>query len=104
MRVIYKTPGSAPRIAEIKNELDTLQAAVGGMLEAITIDDRVCILCNEEGKIRGMPYNITLMGHPLVGPVLIVGIKGEHFDSLTDDEAESLLACVKVRYNLEGKP
>ena len=44
--------------------LEELQAAVGGLIEAIPHfteykGNRCVALCNEEGKLRNMPYNLT---------------------------------------------
>ena len=38
------------------------------------------IICNEEGKLRGMPFNGRLLGEDFVGPLIFVGIDGEDFD------------------------
>lgn len=37
------------------------------------------MICNEEGRILDLPYNMTFLGHRFCGPILIVGIKGEEF-------------------------
>lgn len=36
MKIIYKAPGGKPEIRDIPNELEELQAAVGGYIEAHT--------------------------------------------------------------------
>ena len=48
--------------AEIGSDLKSLQAAVGGYIEAAYFfDDPVALICNEEGKVYGMPYNLSLI-------------------------------------------
>ena len=37
------------------------------------------IICNEEGRILGLPDNCRVCGVDFVGTVLIVGIKGDAF-------------------------
>ena len=86
MRVIYKAPGKAPEIVEIENTLEALQAAVGGYIEVVTMSKNACVICNEEGKLWGMPYNITFLGEHFVGPILVVGVSGEDFCDLEDPE------------------
>lgn len=79
IRVIKKDPGKAPVEVQIPNTLEDLQRAVGGYLEAVTYTRSCVILCNEEGRLMGMPYNTVLFGHKFVGPILLVGTKGDEF-------------------------
>lgn len=100
MRVIYKAPGKAPEIIEIENTLEALQEKVGGYIEVVTMAKNARIICNEEGRLRGLPYNITFLGERFVGPVLVVGVSGEDFCDLED--AEYLLDV--IRMHPEAKP
>lgn len=90
MRVMSKEPGKGWKVAEIENTLEALQQGVGGKLEAVTLASDACILCNEEGRLLGMPYNITICGVSFVGPLLIVGIAGEDFAGLTEQQVDQL--------------
>ena len=85
-----KEPGKGWKVAEIENTLEALQQGVGGKLEAVTLASDACILCNEEGRIKGMPYNTTICGVSFVGPLLIVGIAGEDFAGLTEQQVDRL--------------
>lgn len=85
-----KEPGKGWKVAEIENTLEALQQGVGGKLEAVTLASDACILCNEEGRLLGMPYNITICGVSFVGPLLIVGIAGEDFAGLTEQKVDRL--------------
>lgn len=82
MIAIYKEPGKAPRITEIDNTLEALQVAVEGYIETVTLCTDCVILCNEEGRLKGLPYNCELLGLPIFGPFLIVGAKGDEFTDL----------------------
>lgn len=63
MEVLLVEPGKEARIAEIGNDLKSLQAAVGGYIEATyPFDDPVALVCNDEGKIMQMPLNRALRG------------------------------------------
>lgn len=86
MKAIYKAPARAPEVIEVENTLEALQKKVGGYIEAVTIAPDACIVCNEEGWLRGMPYNITFGGVDLVGPILIVGVDGDEFCSVSRPE------------------
>ena len=90
MRVMSKEPGKGWKIAEIENTLEALQRGVGGKLEAVTLASDACVLCNEEGRLLGMPYNTTICGVSFVGPLLIVGIAGEDFAGLTEQQVDRL--------------
>lgn len=79
MKAIRKKPGCAPEIIEIENTLAALQAEVGGYIETVTIASDAVIICNEEGRILGLPDNCRVCGVDFVETVLIVGIKGDAF-------------------------
>ena len=97
MKAVYKEPGKAARIVEIENSLQALQKAVGSYIETVTLFSDATILCNEEGRMQGLPYNCTVAGVDFVGPVLAVGVDGCEMCSLSD-EAAGFLQRV-----LEGK-
>ena len=90
MKAVYKEPGKAARIVEIENSLQALQKAVGSYIETVTLFSDATILCNEEGRLLGMPYNITICGVSFVGQLLIVGIAGEDFAGLTEQQVDRL--------------
>ena len=69
MKAIRKKPGCTPEIIEVENTLKALQQ---GYIEA-------ALICNEEGRILGLPDNGRVCGVDVVGTVLIVGTKGEEF-------------------------
>jgi hypothetical protein len=56
--VLYIEPNKKPSVVYIKPELEEMQRLVGGYIEEyMPFDDEVAIICNEEGKINGMPLN-----------------------------------------------
>ena len=58
MKVVMVEPGQYARAAEIGNELESMQAAVGGLIDcAYPWREKVCIVCSDEGLIKGMPVN-----------------------------------------------
>lgn len=90
MRVIYKASGGKPEIRDIPNTLEELQESVGGYIESCTFATNATVICNEEGRLRGLPYNCRFLGVDFVGPILIVGIDGDEFADL-DPETMGLL-------------
>ncbi|WP_270477976.1 DUF3846 domain-containing protein [Butyricicoccus sp. AF18-9LB] len=79
MKAIRKKPGCAPEIIEVENTLKALQREVSGYIETVTIASDEVIICNEEGRILGLPDNCRVCGVDFVGTVLIVGTKGDEF-------------------------
>ena len=94
LRVLICEAGKAPRVAEIEDTLKAKQEIVGGYIECIYLNDDVIMVCNEEGKLIGLPYNRPLFTpngefYDIVcGDCFIVGNDGEDFRSLTDAEIE----------------
>ena len=81
--VVIKEPGQAPRVEPLfDNTLDAFKEAVGGWIECVTIADDLVIICNEEGKLRGLPFNVEVLGALLVGTIVVAGVKGDEFASL----------------------
>ncbi len=57
MKVLIVKPGYAPSEAEI-NGLHEMQDVVGGLIQAIyPFEDKVAVVCNDEGILLGMPFN-----------------------------------------------
>ena len=63
IRVLYVQPGKYPEERTIPNTLRALQELVGGDIECCRPwRDSVCVICNDSGKIDGLPPN-RLYGH-----------------------------------------
>lgn len=86
MRAVYKAPGKKAELVDVENELSALQKAVGGYLESVTLATDCCILCDEEGRLKGLPHNCVFCGVDFCGPILIVGVDGEKFADLAYPE------------------
>lgn len=89
MKVLIVEPEKAPREAEIENGLESLQSVVGGYIEAAyPFDDRVAIICNEEGKLQGFPLNRALRDEDgaiydiVAGTFIVCGLDEEDFSTL----------------------
>lgn len=85
MKVIIKEVGKSPRIEIIENELETLKSIVGGYIEVVKMDDDILLICNEEGKLKGLPPNFSTGYDVIVGTAIFVSFDGvDDFTSLSD--------------------
>lgn len=59
MAEILKTDGTREPfdLGPEETQLRTMQAAVGGYIEAVTLRDSRVLVCNEEGKMLGLARN-----------------------------------------------
>lgn len=82
IRVLSKRPGQPPRSVWMANSLENFQTAVGGYIEVVTLAEDLVIICNEEGRLKGLPYNCDICGVSFVGDIIFVGVKDEEFADL----------------------
>ena len=80
LSVLKIAPGQHPQQVEIDNDLKALQQAVGGSIDAVyPFADPVAIICNDEGKLLGLPLNRPLWdgADVLAGPGFLAGCDNE---------------------------
>ncbi len=92
MDVLLIKPGMYPQVVKIGCELEDLQAAVGGDIEATyPFDDEVALVMNEEGKINGSELNRSLKNEDgelydiIAGNFLVTGLTEDDFGSLSPE-------------------
>lgn len=95
INILVVEPGKKPYPKEIHSDLDSLQKEVGGYIEVVyPFDEPVGVVCNEEGKLNGLPLNRALRDENgdvydvLSGNFLVVGLGEEDFCSLTPEYME----------------
>ena len=99
IQVVLVEPGKLARIAEVGTTLEAMQRTVGGSIEAYyPFEEQVCIVCNEEGKINGLPLNRAIRDeetHEIVdaiaGTFFICDCSGESFGSLSKEQQKRYL-------------
>ena len=99
MTVLLVQPNAYPKVIQIGSALEDLQHAVDGDIEAVyPFEDSVGVICNEEGKLRGLPANRALRdegGHiydVIAGSFLVVGLGEEDFCSLSAEQIDKFEA------------
>lgn len=95
IRIFIKRPDVAVEAIEVPNTLEALQELVGGYIEAIPLFPNIVVIVNEEGVLKGLPFNMYLSGHCLCGPVLFVGVKGEEFFHAPFHNAKQVEAFIR---------
>ena len=95
IKIVIVEPGNPEaRIADVPATLEQYQKIVGGYIECIyPFSDAVTLVCNEEGKLRGLPINRVLYDRgnnieAINGTFFIVGVGAEDFQPLTNKQAE----------------
>lgn len=63
--VLLVEPNKYPKMIEIDDTLEAMQAIVGGNIEEyMPFEDEVAIVCHEEGKLIGLPPNRAIYAEP----------------------------------------
>lgn len=65
MQVVVVEPKKKPMVQDIGSDLESMQKIVGGPIEAVypfdePVAEPVALICNEEGKLLGLPLNRAL--------------------------------------------
>lgn len=84
IKVIVKHTFLEPMVCEIENTLEELQMIVGGNIEVYDVMPDMVVICNELGRMYGLPLNTQIGGENFVGTVVIAGIDGEDFADVPD--------------------
>lgn len=87
LKVVAFEMGKEPRLVTMKNDLKVFQNFVGGYIEAFCQPDGIIIICNEEGKLKGLPINKIMFGEPIAGNFFICrSDKKGDFADVTDED------------------
>lgn len=118
MRVLIVKPNVEPFAQDIDGGLKSMQDIVGGDIEATyPFDDSAAVLvCNEQGKLEGLPLNRPIydskgeIADIICGDFFIAGEGSEDFISLTDEQIEKYAKIfavpnrqLNVKANVTGK-
>lgn len=92
IKVLKVKPKKAPVVDYLDNNLRALQKAVSheadyvGLIEIIEIDEKACILCNEEAKLINLEPNRRFGQDIICGTFYVTGQDGEgDLASLSDE-------------------
>ena len=90
INVLLCRAGKCAEMVEMEDSLEAMQKMVGGMIEEyMPFEDDVALVCNDEGKMRGMPLNRAIEGED--GKIMDV-IAGDFFICYAPIESERFLS------------
>ena len=95
MNVLMVEPGKAPYETQIGDDLQSMQALVGGYIQAVyPFEQSVALVCCESGKLDGLPLNRALRDSDgdiydiIAGNFFIAGLGQNDFTDLPHELAE----------------
>ena len=95
MNVLMVEPGKAPYKTQIGDDLRSMQAEVGGYIQAVyPFEQPVALVCNEHGKRDGLPFNRALRDSDgdiydiVAGKFFIAGLGKSELTDLPHELAE----------------
>lgn len=98
MKVLVVDPMKLPYEREMGSDLKSMQKVVGGYIQAIYPfeDEELALICNEEGKLIGLPFNRVLRDENGIIYDVVVGtfflcrapMDSDRFASLTDEQID----------------
>lgn len=90
MKVVLVEVGKPAKIADIPHDLKAMQTIVEGPIQALyPWDDPVALVCNEEGKLHGLPLNRILEDYDIIaGNFFLCGLSKDNFASLSESLAK----------------
>lgn len=95
IRVLVVKPGKRPERVEIGAELEDMQRVVGGRIQEFQpFEDEAAVICNEEGKLDGLPPNRAVYSEDGEMVDIVAGtfficdapISSETFQSLSEEQ------------------
>ena len=86
IKVIIKRPDEEfGHVCNISNSLKNLQKTVGGYIEAVPLmTNKTVMICNDEGKLKGLEPNFHWPYDTIVGTVIICGTDGDEFSDIPE--------------------
>lgn len=91
MNVLIVERGKPAYPAEIDGSLKSMQAIVGGLIQAVyPWQDTVALVCNDEAKLIGLPLNRAIDDYDIIaGTFFVCGLDGGDFASLSEQQLKT---------------
>ena len=104
IKVLRVKPHEHPEVYMLKNTLEAMQEAVGGYIDIVGLDDNVCILLNDEGKLIGLEGNRRIGSDIIVGDFFVCGSDEEgNLTSFSEEELDTYTNFFMSHRSLQKK-
>lgn len=101
MRIVVKKVRQLPEVKEIECTLENMKNIVDGYIECFPVFGDILCVCNEEGKLNGLPVNFLFKGDIIVGDVFFCAEGAEDFESLNDEQIELIMNLFSAIENVK---
>ncbi len=96
--VLYKKVNKPPKEITIKNDLESMQCLVGGLIEVVNYKDDLLLICNEEGKINNSLPNLMFENDVIAGDCFFVkDTENGDFSSLVEEDIMKIKKDISKR-------
>lgn len=90
MRVLLVEPGESCKTTNIENSVESIQNIVDGYFEAVALNEKTTLVCNEEGKINGSYANRIVdcdwLNDIIYGTFFLCGNNEDDFGDIDHEE------------------
>ena len=99
MKILYYKVGQDPQVLLIPREVKDMQELVHGRYECYQVNEKILIICNEDGWNLDLKVNRLVMNkdgnieQAIRGDFFVCGAGEEDFVSLTDLQIKKLIRC-----------
>ena len=99
MKILYYKVGQEPQVLLIPREVKDMQELVHGRYECYQVNEKILIICNEDGWNLDLKVNRLVMNkdgnieQAIRGDFFVCGAGEEDFISLTDLQIKKLIRC-----------
>ena len=103
IEVLLKKPNRHPKKVTIENSLEAMQRLVGGNIEVVQLYDAL-LVCNEEGKLKGLEPNVVIGDDTICGSFFIAGDDYENADFISISKKQYLVKefiYCNIFYNIQ---
>ena len=106
--LVIKSDNSWKIVNQNDLDLDKLQEIVGGYIELVSVNTKINLFCNEEGKIKNLPVNTIAtkfikthkhFNDVLCGDVVFINNLGDDSLGLEQEELNNIIDYIEFQQN-----
>lgn len=90
IRIMVKKVNQKHSVETVDDCLDTYHNLVGGFIEIVRLGNGICMVCDDEGKLKDYEPNLLFPNDIIMGDVFFCSEKDAEFASLSDEQVANL--------------